>query len=155
MADKTILDLTTESDRPVVKIDGVGYPLRTSNDLTLEQYRFLERVSIRVADLLQRSSTLTKVENAELNTRLKEVAKVALEAPAAVLGKLTPIHRVMIFKVFSELLTPTLIQAIRAMGTDQTLAAAALRSHGKKQSPGSYASMAGLLKPGRRGRRRG
>ena len=46
MADKTILDLTTDTDRPVVKIDGIGYPLRTSNDLTLENFRFLERVSV-------------------------------------------------------------------------------------------------------------
>lgn len=155
MAERTILDLTTETERPVVKIDGVGYPLRTSSDLTLEQFRFLERVSVRVGDLLQRSSALTKAENRELETRLKECARVALEAPPAVLAKLTPIQRVMVFKVFTELLTPTLIQAIRAIGTDQNLAAAALRSHGTKQSPGSYASMAGLLKPGRRGRRRG
>jgi len=155
MAEKTILDLTTETIRPVVKIDGIGYPLRTSNDLTLEQYRFLERVSIRVGDLLTRSATLTKIENHELETRLKEVASVALEAPAGVLKKLTAIQRVMIFKVFTELLTPTLIQAIRAIGTDHNLAAAAIRSHGRTQSPGSYASTAGLLKPGRRGRRRG
>lgn len=147
MAERTILDLTTEEpDRPVVKIDGIGYPLRTSGDLVVEQYEFLQRVSLRVGDLLQRSGKLTKIENTELDTRLKEIAKIALQAPPRILAKLSSIQRIMIFKVFTELLTPTLIQAIRAMETDH-------RSHGLKQSPGSYAATAGRLKPGRRGRR--
>lgn len=136
MAETTILDLTTETDRPVVKIDGIGYPLRTSSDLTLEQYRYLERVSARVGSLLSRSKSLTKIENGELETRLKEIAGVALAAPAPVLRKLTSIQRVMIFKVFTELLTPTLVQAIRAIGTDHKMAATALRSHGTKRSRG-------------------
>jgi hypothetical protein len=152
MADRTILDLTTETDRPVVKIDGIGYPLRTSNDLTLENFRFLERVSSRVGTLLTRAASLKAPEELELEKRLKEIAAVALEAPPAVLRKLTAIQRIMIFKVFTELLTPTLIQAVRAMGEGQTPASL---SPGTKLSPGSYASTAGLLKPGRRGRRRG
>ena len=152
MADKTILDLTTDTDRPVVKIDGIGYPLRTSNDLTLENFRYLERVSLRVGELMTRSKVFTKGENAELEQRLKEIAKLALDAPPAVLRKLTAIHRVLIFKVFSELLAPELISASRAATADQ---APASRSPGKMQSPGSYASTAGLLKPGRRVRQRG
>ena len=152
MADRTILDLTTETDRPVVKIDGIGYPLRTTNDLTLENFRYLERVSLRVGTLLTRAAALKPMESAELEKRLKEVAAVALEAPPAVLRKLTAIQRIMIFKVFTELLTPTLIQAARAMEPGQT---PAILSPGMKLSPGSYASTAGLLKPGRRGRRRG
>ncbi len=153
MADKNILDLTTETDRPVVTIDGIAYPLRTSGDLTLQDFKNLERVSLRVGELMSRTRTLTNAENLELERRLKEVAKVALDAPAGILAKLTAIQRVMIFKVFTELLTPTLILATRAIGTNQTAAAIALRSPGRKQSPGSYASTAGLLKPGRRARR--
>lgn len=152
MADKTILDLTTETDRPVVKIDGIGYPLRTTNDLTLEHFRFLERVSARVGTLLQRAAALKPAEERELEKRLREVAAVALEAPAPVLRKLTAIQRIMVFKVFTELLTPTLIQAVRAMGEGQT---PANLSPGATRSPGSYASMAGRLKPGRGKRRRG
>jgi len=152
MADRTILDLTTETDRPVVKIDGIGYPLRTTNDLTLENFRFLERVSSRVGTLLTRAASLTPAEELELEKRLKEVAGVALEAPAPVLRKLTAIQRIMIFKVFTELLTPTLIQAVRAMGEGQTPASL---SPGTKLSRGSFASTAGRRAPGSRKRRRG
>ena len=152
MADKTILDLTTETDRPVVKINGVGYPLRTTNDLTVENFRFLERVSARVGVLLTRAAALKPFEEAELEKRLKEITAIALEAPAPVLRKLTAIQRIMIFKVFTELLTPTLIQAVRAMGEGQT---PANLSRGTKLSPGSYAASAGLLGRGSRKRRRG
>ena len=155
MADRNILDLTTDTDRPVVTIDGIAYPLRTSGDLTLQDFKSLERLSLRVGDLMSRTRSLTKGENVELERRLKEVAKVALDAPPGILAKLTAIQRVMIFKVFSELLAPTLILAARAIGSDQTAAAIALRSHGRKQSPGSYAATAGLLKPGSRTRRKG
>jgi hypothetical protein len=151
MADKQILDLTTETDRPVVRIDGIAYPLRTARDLTLQDFKSLERLSIRTSELMTRARSLTKDENRELAVRLKEVAKIALDAPPAVLAKLSDVQRVMVFKVFTELLTPTLIMAARAIATDQ----AALRSSGTKQSPGSYASTAGLLKRGSRKRRRG
>ena len=152
MADKTILDLTTDTDRPVVKIDGIGYPLRTSNDLTLENFRFLERVSTRVGELLTSKKSLSTRDDAELEQRLKEIARLALEAPPAVHKRLTAIHRVMIFKVFTELLVPTLSQAPGAPAPAPTRAN---RAPGMRQSPGSYASTAGLLKPGSRGRRRG
>ncbi len=154
MADKNLLDLTTDTDRPVVTIDGIAYPLRTARDLTLQDFKNLERLSIRTSDLLSRSRSLVKAEALELALRLKEVAKIALDAPAPVLAKLSDVQRVMVFKVFTELLTPTLILAARAIAGDQADAAIALRSRGPKQSPGSYASTAGLLKPGRRGRRR-
>ena len=152
MADRTILDLTTETDRPVVKIDGIGYPLRGSNDLTLEHFRFLERVSSRVGTLLTRAQSLKPAEEKELESRLREIAKVALEAPPGVLAKLTAIQRIMVFKVFTELLTPTLIQAVRAMGADQPPASL---SPGMKRSRGSFGSMAAPPKRGPRGRRRG
>ncbi len=152
MAERTVLDLTTDTDRPVVKIDGIGYPLRTTNDLTLENFRFLERVSARVGTLLTRAASLTTAEELELQKRLKEVAAVALEAPAPVLRKLTGIQRIMVFKVFTDLLTPTLIQAARAMDPGQT---AASLSHGTKLSRGSFASMAGRRARGSRKPRRG
>jgi len=152
MADKNVLDLTTDTDRPVVSIDGIAYPLRTARDLTLQDFKHLERISIRTGDLMTRTRTLTKAENHELTVRLKEVAKIAVDAPAAVLAKLTAVQRVMVFKVFTELLTPTLILAARAIGSDQMAVALSV---GQKRSPGSFAHTAGLLKPGRRGRRRG
>jgi hypothetical protein len=108
----------------------------------LQDFKHLERLSLRTSDLMTRARTLTKAENAELAARLKEVAKIAIEAPAPVLAKLSDVQRVMVFKVFTELLTPTLILAARAIASDQTAAAmataaAARRSRGPKRSRGS------------------
>jgi hypothetical protein len=160
MADRQVLDLTTDTDRPVVAIDGIAYPLRMARDLSLADFKNLERLSIRTADLMTRARSLTKDENRELALRLKEVAKIALDAPPNVLAKLSDVQRVSLFKVFTELLTPTLILAARALATDQAAAAAAThagarRSRGARQSPGSYAATAGLLDRGSRKRRRG
>jgi hypothetical protein len=152
MADKNLLDLTTETDRPVVTIDSIAYPLRTARDLTLQDFKFLERVSMRVGDLMSRTRTLTAKENQELEGRLKEVARIALDAPAPVLAKLAAVQRVMIFKVFTELLTPTLILAARAIATDQATApastTAAAGSRGRKRSRGSSGATAGRTKRG-------
>jgi len=114
MADRPILDITSETSRPLVKIDGVPYPLRTSRDLTLQDFKMLERVSIRVGELLTLPD-LDREQDLELAARLKEVVDVALEAPAGVKANLSDIHRVLIFKVFTELLTPGVLLATRAI----------------------------------------
>jgi hypothetical protein len=157
MADRQVLDLTTDTERPVVKIDGIPYPLRLARDLSLQDFKNLERLTMRTAELMTRARSLTKNESLELAARLKEVAKIALDAPPNVLAKLSDVQRVSVFKVFTELLTPTLILAARALTMDQAAAPAApggRRSPGARQSPGSYAATAGLLKPGSRKRRR-
>jgi hypothetical protein len=143
------LDLTTEPDeRPIVKIDQVGYQLRIAKDLSLMDFKFLERVSIRVGTLLTQSA-LTKNESTELAARLKEVTTLALDAPAAVLDRLTDVQRVLVFKVFTELLTPGVLLAARAIAAPSPF-------HGTKQSRGSAGSIPGRrTKDGRRGRRTG
>lgn len=135
MADaRPALDLTTETDeRPIVRIDQIGYELRTSRDLTLQDFKFLERVSIRVGELLTKAN-LSKQESQELAGRLKEIVALALEAPADVLAKLTDIQRVSIFKVFTELLTPGLLLAVRAIQQPAPFP-------GTKRSPGSSGSI--------------
>lgn len=140
MADTSILDLATETDRPIVTIDSIGYQLRTSRDLSLNDFKFLERVSPRVGALMQRD-TLTKKEDQELSGRLKEITERALVAPAEVLAALTDIQRVLIFKVFTELLTPGLLLATRAIQTPNPYP-------GTKRSLGS----SGSTRAGRRAR---
>jgi len=150
MADRSVLDLTSESDdRPVVRIDDIGYPLRGAGDLTLHDFKYLERVCPRVGALLQRA-TLTKSEAKELAGRLRELATVALDAPAAVLARLTDIQRVLVFKVFTELLTPGLVMATRAITT-----ATGAPSRGTRPSRGSSGSTAAMSTPGSPGRRSG
>ncbi len=140
MADRPILDLTSDTSRPVVKIDGVPYPLRTSRDLTLQNFKFLERVSIRVGELLTLED-LDGEQEAELAARLKEIVDVCLDAPADVTEDLSDIHRVLIFKVFTELLTPGLLLATRAIQTPN-------RFPGTRPSSVSSGSMASRRKHG-------
>ena len=147
MAERPVLDLTSETARPIVRIDGVPYELRGSRDLTLQDFKLLERVSVRIGELML-ADTLSKKEDAELAARLRDVAAIALEAPASVLAGLTDIQRVLIFKVFTELLTPGLQLAARAIQTPG-------RSPGEKHSPAFSGSTAGRPKAGSRGRRSG
>lgn len=143
------LDLTTETDeRPIVKIDKVPYQLRIAKDLSLQDFKYLERVSIRTGELLTREA-LTKDESKELAGHLLGIVRLALDAPADVLDKLTDVQRVLVFKVFTELLTPGLLLAVRAIQTSVPFP-------GMKRSPGSSGSIPGRrTKGGSRARRTG
>ena len=110
MATSPVLDLTTDSQRPTVRIDQVAYELRTSNDLTLQSFKELERITPRVGALMLQEA-LSVDEGRELSQLLDTVCRMALVAPEAVQAGLGDVHRVLIFKVFSELLTPSLQRA--------------------------------------------
>lgn len=131
-----ILDLTTDDPRPVIAIDKIEYPLRTGGDLTLEQYRYLERVMPRAGALLKLDH-LTATEGAEIEALLAAVTPIALDAPAAVLEKLRPLQHLMIFQTFMTLSTPNLEAATRALLTAQGVS-----SNGARPSPASSGSTA-------------
>lgn len=142
-----ILDLTTDDPRPTIAIDKIAYPIRTGGDLTLEQYRYLERVMPRAGVLLDLDK-LSGKEGSELEALLETLTPIALEAPAAVLKKLRPLQHLMIFQTFMTLSTPGLEAATRALQTAQNAP-----SSGTKPSPGSSGSTAGRRPRGSRKRR--
>ncbi len=155
MADRTVLDLTTTTDRNVIAIDAIPYPIRQGDDLTLEQYQFLERVTPRAAVLLGKLETsvaVTPAEGGELEALLARLMPIALDAPAEVLAKLKPIQRLMVFRSFMTLSTPAMVKATRAFEAANT--AIDGRSHGGRPSRASSGSTRGARPaPGSRKRR--
>ncbi len=109
-----VLDLTTDHDRLTVRIDGADYPLRTANDLTLDAYKTLERIGPQIGALL-RLDALTPEQGQELSQLLDQACRLAIVAPDPVQDRLSDVNRVQIFRVFTQLLAPTLVQAARAI----------------------------------------
>lgn len=138
-----VLDITTDRARPVVRIDQVTYPLRTTNDLTLDAYKTLERLTPRIGALLLQDA-LTPAEGKELGQLLDQVCRLALVAPPAVLDRLSDVHRVQVFTVFTELLMPSLPRASRAPGLE------ARPATGRKPSRASNASTVAASSSGSR-----
>jgi hypothetical protein len=141
-----VLDLTTDLERPTVKIDQVAYLLRTARDLTLDAYKALERATPRIAALLL-ADVLSADEGQELSHLLDSACQIALIAPEAVHAKLGDVQRMQIFQVFTERLTPKLRMAASARPTT------AGRAAGTKPSRGSNGSTAAPPRVGSRRRR--
>jgi hypothetical protein len=144
-----VLDLTTDTPRPTVAIDKIEYPLRGGDDLTLEEYRYLERVTPRAGELLEKTP-LTHEEGAELEAYLERIVPLAVQAPEEILAKLKPIQRLMIFQTFMTLSTPAILAAARALERGNLAAAAAASgSSGRRQSRGSSGSIPAPAAPAR------
>lgn len=114
MATTPILHLTAPdpTTRPTVRIDQVEYELRMTNDLTLHQYKTLERISPRIGALIIQE-TLTEDEGVEARALLDQACRIALDAPVEIHDRLNDVNRVLVYKVFIELCSPSL-RAIRA-----------------------------------------
>jgi hypothetical protein len=108
MAETTapVLDLTSTTVRPTVRIDKVDYELRTADDLSVLGYRRLMRDAPQVAAMLQNLDP-TEDEERTLSTALDSLCRRALDAPSDVHDKLNETQRLRIFSVFTHLLLPT------------------------------------------------
>jgi hypothetical protein len=143
----SLLDLTTDQERPTVTIDGVPYPLRLSSDLGLLDYHHLMRAVPRFFDLCGRGPKITERESLELSALSKQLCTIALpDVPTDVDARLGDVDRVMIFKVFTERLSPRVMQAMSA------LQVTASRRNGKPSSPGSNGSTGATRRRGGRSR---
>jgi hypothetical protein len=134
-----VLDLTTTEPPLTIKIDGIPYIIRRSNDLTLFEFKTIERLVPRVSVLLELAA-LSDDEGKELSDSLGRVCRLALVAPDAVHDVLGDVHKLQIFTVFVTLLTPRLG---RTRATTE-----AGRPHGAKPSRGSSGSMVATRSPG-------
>ena len=148
-----VLDLSTERTRPTVKIDGRPYELRTSNDLTLANIRYLERVGPRLVYLesLPEMSAAAEVEYSGILARVLELGLV--DVPAAVVEALGIGNRLAVARVFFELSMNGLTR-MRAIATAQAIAATAKPSSGARPSRGSKGSTAARSSTGSRRSRR-
>lgn len=136
-----VLDLTTTEERPIIRINGVAYDVRLPQDLTLAGLRTLERLMPRSAILIDKLD-LSNDEQVELSALLATVCELAVAAPAPVLARLGDVQRAMVFRVFTELLSPGLEQA-GAVLTQAMLTLGGTRPHGgTRSSHGSNGSTA-------------
>ena len=149
MATGPVLDLLTDTARLTIKIDHVDYELRGPSDLTLEDYKTLERIGPRMAVLLMQDA-LPTADAAELSRLLDLTCRLALIAPEEVLARLGDLHRVPIAKIFIELLSPSLLRT-RAMLSLEAPSPLA----GTNSSRASHASTAARRQPGSVRRRSG
>lgn len=148
-ARRPALDISTApDDREFININQAPYFIRSTRDLELDDFQYLEPATIRVARLLKMGAHRSKNETKELAALLRRVVALAVDAPAEILEKLDDIQRVSIFKVFTELLLPGILSAVRALEP-------AAPVPGTKQSPGSSVSTAGAMRSGSGKRRSG
>jgi len=103
MATTSFLDLDTLANRPIVKIDGVAYPLRATEDFSILEWHRHGKEVTRFAELMNQAD-LTDAEGQELSILLASYCQRVLNAPADVHAKLTDGHRLRIVTVFSQLL---------------------------------------------------
>lgn len=104
------LDLTTQHDRPVIKIDGIEYEMRVLDDLSLVDMHRIDRMGPRIEALGKKleQRTSTDEEAIELSTMLVEGCRIVLDAPVEIIDKVSDVGRLNIFKVFIERLLPQL-----------------------------------------------
>ena len=103
MSRKPVLELTTTSDapRPLVRINGKNYEMRTVRDLSIPNTRALARVLPRLSVLVERDQ-LTAAEGKELGTLLDEALPIALDAPPAVLAQLGEVDGLRVIDAFTD-----------------------------------------------------
>jgi hypothetical protein len=131
MAEPALLDLLTTQTRPVAKIDGREYDIRTSNDLTLFAYKRFQKLSPLVGELLLKDD-MTAEDGDVLTRHLDEACRLILDAPDEVQKRLGDVNRLTIFGVFTDLLTPSL--------TRTRASSEASSEPGTTSSPGSPGS---------------
>lgn len=145
MAD-SVLDLTTNTTRPTVKVDHVPYALKTPSDLTLSEFRTIERIGPRIGQLLL-ADDLPESDNQELEALLDTACRIALDAPSKVHDRLGVIHRVNVVQAFIELLSPSLQRTRARAGVGRSSGANSSRasraSTGETQRRGSRKSRSG------------
>lgn len=111
MADPTaqpVLDLTTDRTRQFVRIDGVAIDLRDSQDLVFRDYKRIDRVGPRLAEL-EGIDRLTNAQTEEYSELLQEVCVIALiDPPKGLVARLNEVQRAAVSRSFFELLAKSL-----------------------------------------------
>lgn len=127
------LDLTSEHDRPIVRIDRQPYEVRVLEDLSMVDIHRMDKLRPRIEELakkLERQES-TEEECAELEGALDTACALALDAPTDALAKLSPMQELMVFRVFQERLqldfqlASAKVQAIFQTGTSSSPASPA------------------------------
>lgn len=101
---KPVLNLTTAArKRHTVNIDGRPYELLALEALPLAAYQSLERLSARLTQLW--NATSSKEREEQLHKTFDELIRMILRAPAHVHQKLNDLQRAKIYQTFISLQT--------------------------------------------------
>jgi hypothetical protein len=145
--------------RQVIAIDGTHYPLRRGDDLSIDTSRELGRLLKTYADLNvlieRKGQRLARATKAQLDTVMKDLCRIIIAAPPAVLHKLTPVMRFRTINVFLTLSLTSRLNAAKAMDQAGQISDRALSDvlSGKTSSPSSAGSSAATRSIGSRGTR--
>lgn len=98
-----VLDLNTLTERPLVAIDGLTYPLRAVEDFSILEHQTHVGQVQRFAALMN-IPALTATEETELAALLKSYCQRVLAAPPEVHAKLSDVQRLQVVMTFVRLL---------------------------------------------------
>lgn len=99
---KPLLNLSTLTERYVVRIDGKAYELRAMPRFSVTQYLDFPKLTARMGQLWAQK-TRTEVEDEELAAVLDALCRIVLDAPDAVREQLTDVQRMQVCEVFINL----------------------------------------------------
>jgi len=143
---KKTLALSTKRERPIVRIDGVEYPLLAAEDLKLRDALWLEKTSPRISKLsmqVQEEDCPEEVAEqlAELVLRVSDI--ILAEVPPPVRARLTDMQKLAVIQAYMEGLAEEKEKAAAPFP-----AAASGAETGSPSSPGSSDSTVGAAPSG-------
>lgn len=97
------LDLSTQRERPKVRIDGVEYELVRPDDLTVSQALWLEKIAPKVDRLAKeiRDQGFDEAKAEELGREILKVSDIILgEVPAEVRARLTEMQKLIVIQAY-------------------------------------------------------
>lgn len=122
---KPILDLSTLIERPIIRVDGADYHLKSPEELTLLESQQFTAWGKEIEALARDG------KSEDLSAVVRIVARDALaDVPGEVFGRLSPSQLMAIVEVFTALLLSRRLRLAGAIAT-------AARPTGASSSPGS------------------
>ena len=106
---KLLLNLSTAFDRPVIRIDGVDYPLLERGDLGIVDQMRLWQMYGRVAQIRAKSpDDIAETDGAVIGAALDTVLQIILpDVPNEVLERLREPQKLAILESFTQAAEPT------------------------------------------------
>lgn len=114
-----VLSLDSTSSLNVVAIDGVQYTLRDKEDMSYPALKRTMAAAKRMEVLGQKEDDLTAADEAEIGQILTQVCVAVLDAPLAVIERLSDVKKSQIATVFTSL-SAAAATATRAKATRPT-----------------------------------
>jgi hypothetical protein len=97
-----VLDLSTERDQRIIRIDGSDYQMVNLNDLTLREGNAISKKSARIFELFSKIESLTDSEEVEALEVLDGCVGLIVPKIGDTLSRLSAIQKLKIVSVFLQ-----------------------------------------------------